>query len=238
MSKKTKKDTGPGAIARLRNYLLTGFIVAAPIAATLYVIWLVVTLTDEWFKPWIPDIYNPDNYLPVSIPGIGLAFVIVVLVLLGFITVNFFGRRLINIGERLVNRMPLVRTVYNTFKQIIETVLAERSNSFQNAALLEYPRKGIWAIVFVATDTKGEVRDKLQTKERHVSVFLPTTPNPTSGFLLFVPESDLKYLDMSVEDAAKLVISAGLVTPETVADQLKKAKDPKSPKSRRSDQAK
>ena len=220
-----QKKHRPGAFSKLRKYLFTGFIVAAPIGATLYVIWLVVTLTDQWFKPWIPDIYNPDNYLPISIPGIGLVFVIVVLILLGFVTANFFGRTIIGWGERMVERMPLVRSIYKTFKQIIETVMAEHSSSFQYAAIIPYPRQGLWAIAFVATETKGEVATRLGEDEKFVSVFLPTTPNPTSGFLLFVPEKDVIYLDMSVEDAAKLVISAGLVSPEKLPTLEKKSKD-------------
>lgn len=218
--KMTKPDNSkknrPGALARLRNYLFTGFIVAAPIGATLYIIWFVVTLTDKWFKPWIPDIYNPDNYLPISIPGVGLIFVVMMLIMLGFITANLFGRTIINWGERLVDRMPLVRSIYKTFKQIIETVLNENSASFQQAAIIPYPREGLWAVVFIATPAKGEVAEKLDTGDKMLSVFLPTTPNPTSGFLLFVPEKDIIYLDMSVEEAAKLVISAGLVMPETL----------------------
>ena len=203
-----------GLLARLRNYLITGFIVAAPIAATFYIVWLIVEITDKWFKPWIPSIYNPDNYLPIPIPGIGLIFVLIVLILLGFITINFFGWTLLSWGEKLVNRMPFVSSVYRTFKQIIETVMAERSSSFQKAVMIEYPRKGIWAIGFEATGAKGEVKRKLGEDNDIRSIFLPTTPNPTSGFLLFVKREDIIYLDMNIEDAARLVISAGLVTPE------------------------
>jgi uncharacterized membrane protein len=133
--------------------------------------------------------------------------------MIGFLTANLVGRSILAFGESLLDRMPLVRSLYKGLKQIFQTVLAEQSSSFKQAGLIEYPRRGLWSIVFVATDTKGEVNDKLPSEES-ISVFLPTTPNPTSGFLLFVPRKDIIILDMSVEEAAKMVISAGLVSPD------------------------
>ncbi len=200
--------------ARLRNYFFTGMIIAGPLGITFYLTWSFVEWVDGWVKPFIPDVYNPENYLPFAVPGLGLIVSFLVLTLLGFLTANFAGRTLVSYGELMLGRMPLVRNIYNGLKQIFETVLSQRGRSFQVAGLVEYPRRGLWAIVFLATDTIGEVADKIQIEDGVVSVFLPTTPNPTSGFLLFVPKRDFVRLDMSVEEAAKLVISAGLVSPE------------------------
>ncbi len=204
----------PGFMTRLRNYFLTGLVITGPLGITLYLTWSLIQWVDSWVKPLIPAIYNPENYLPFAVPGLGLVMSFVVLTIIGFLTANFVGRTLISYGEQVVGRMPLVRNLYSGLKQIFETVLSQRGNSFQKAAIIEYPRKGLWAIVFIATATKGEVSGKITPHPELVSVFLPTTPNPTSGFLLFVPKTDIIELDMSVEDAAKLVISAGLVTPE------------------------
>ncbi|WP_417668633.1 DUF502 domain-containing protein [Roseibium sp.] len=200
-------------VTRLRNYLLTGLVITGPIGITLWLTWTFIHWVDGWVKPLVPAAYNPETYLPFSVPGLGLIVAAVLLTIVGFLAANFMGRSLLSFGESLVGRMPLVRNLYSGLKQIFETVLDERGNSFSKAALIEYPRKGLWAIVFIATDTKGEVERKLKDKADTVSVFLPTTPNPTSGFLLFVPKQDVVELSMSVEDAAKLVISAGLVNP-------------------------
>ncbi len=212
MSDSPKKISG---VMRLRNYFLTGFIVCAPLAVTAYLTWSFIGWADSWVKPYIPEVYNPDSYLPFSIPGFGLVVALILITLIGFMTANIIGRTIVNYGEYMLGRMPLVRNIYSVLKQILETVLSERTNSFKHVGLIEYPRKGLWAIVFIATDTEGEVREELNPKAGDtIAVFLPTTPNPTSGFLLFVPKSDVKILSMSVEEGAKLVISAGLVTPE------------------------
>ncbi|KZM49188.1 membrane protein [Labrenzia sp. OB1] len=204
----------PGAATRVRNYFLTGLVITGPIGITLWLTWTIIKWVDGWVKPFVPKIYNPDTYLPFPIPGFGLIVAFFVLTIVGFLAANFLGRSLISIGENIVGRMPLVRNIYNGLKQIFETVLDQRGSSFTKAALIEYPRRGLWAIVFISTDTKGEVARRLKDAAETVSVFLPTTPNPTSGFLLFVPKEDVVELNMSVEDAAKLVISAGLVSPK------------------------
>jgi uncharacterized membrane protein len=209
------KPVKHSAITRLRNYFLTGFIVVAPLTITMYLIWTFVEWVDGWIIPYIPDVYNPETYLPFDMPGVGLVIAIIIITMIGFMTASFVGRSVVNLGERILNRMPLVRNIYSGLKQIFQTVLSGKTGSFTKAGLLEYPRKGLWAIVFIATETKGEVDTRLSRKgDSTVSVFLPTTPNPTSGFLLFVPKSDIIILDMTVEEAAKLVISAGLVAPE------------------------
>ncbi len=201
-------------INRLRNYLLTGIIVAAPLTITAYLTASFIEFVDGLVKPWIPRSWNPENYVPFPLPGLGLVVGLVVLTTLGFLTANIVGRTVINIGEAILNRMPLIRTVYSALKQIFETALSERSRTFRQAGLIEWPRQGLWALVFIATDAKGEVGHKLAGSDDVISVFLPSTPNPTTGFLLFVPKRDVLVLDMSVEDAAKLIISGGLISPE------------------------
>lgn len=203
----------PGFGTRMRNYFLTGLIIVGPISITIYILWGFINIVDAWVKPLVPDAYNPDKYLPFAVPGAGLVFAVGGMIIIGALAANLFGRTIVGYGERVVGRMPVVRNVYKALKQIFETVLSQSNTSFKNVGLIEYPRKGLYAIVFIATDTSGEICDMLPDDARPVSVFLPTTPNPTSGFLLFIPRNEIKILDMSVEEGAKLVISAGLVTP-------------------------
>ncbi|MEO0383226.1 MAG: DUF502 domain-containing protein [Pseudomonadota bacterium] len=215
-------------MARLRNYFFTGVIVVAPITITGYLIWTFVTWVDRIVKPLIPPQYNPDTYLPFAVPGFGLLAGVLIVTMTGFLAANLVGRSVVNFGERLLDRMPLVRTLYRGLKQIFETVLNDRSDNFQSVGLIQYPRPGIWAVVFQSTETRGEVAAKIAGEygvEDLASVFLPTTPNPTSGFLLFVPRKDLIQLDMTVEDGAKLVISAGLVVPNHQEKLAKLAAD-------------
>lgn len=215
-------------MTRLRNYFLTGFIVCAPLAITAYIAWSFIGWVDSWVKPYIPSRYNPDTYLPFPVPGFGLIVALVLITLIGFLTANFIGRSIVRQGEHLLDRMPLVRSIYRGLKQIFETVLSNKADMFQTVALIEYPRRGLWAIVFVSSEKKNEVSARLEGKEEHpVAVFLPSTPNPTTGFLLYVAREDIIELSMTVEEAAKLVISAGLVSPEhpAIAPHLP-AKDP------------
>ena len=203
---------------RLRNYFLTGLVIAAPISITIYLTWSFVNAVDRFVKPLIPRVYNPETYLPISLPGLGLIFAVLFLILLGFLTANLIGRSIVGFGESLVDSMPFVRTIYRALKQIFETVLSQTNNSFQHVGLMEYPRKDVWAIVFVSTDASGEiphrVADHTGVEEPMMAVFMPSTPNPTTGFLMMVPARDVIILDMTVEEAAKFVISAGLVTPD------------------------
>lgn len=214
----------PGIFARVRGNFLAGLIIVAPIGLTFYFIWTIVGWVDGWVWPFVPSAYhpealinrffgNPENPISINVRGIGMFIFLVFTVLVGWIGKGLMGRSLIRLGERLVERMPVVRPIYNGVKQIAETVFSQRDTSFDKACLVEYPRKGIWAIAFISINAKGEVFTKLSDGEEFATVFLPTTPNPTSGFLLFLPRADVKELDMSVEDAAKLVISAGLVYP-------------------------
>ena len=224
-SDEAKRRNKPSVIARLRSNFLAGLIIVAPIGMTIWLIWTVVGWVDSWVWPFIPDAYQPtallngllgrdaDNLVEVNVRGVGVVIFLIFTILVGWIGKGLIGRSFLGIGERLVDRMPVVRSIYNAVKQIAETVFSQRETSFDKACIVEYPRRGIWAIAFISTNAKGEIDAKLNDGEPFVTVFLPTTPNPTSGFLLFLPKRDVKPLDMTVEDAAKLVISAGLVYP-------------------------
>jgi uncharacterized membrane protein len=207
----TKKQHALGFGQRMRAYLLTGILITAPAAITIYAAWVFIGFVDGQITPLIPGKYNPETYLPFAVPGLGLIVLILALMLVGALTAGFFGRIWIKLSEQLLNRMPVIRTLYNAVKQILETVLAQQSNAFREAVLVEYPRRGIWAIAFITGRTEGEVQNV--TEEECINIFLPTTPNPTSGFLLFVPKRDLVSLSMSVEEAIKMVISGGIITP-------------------------
>ena len=217
-------------LARLRTSFLTGIVVIAPVALTLWLIWSVIGWFDGFVLPFVPDTYRPEKIintifgydLKLNIRGVGVVVFLVFATLVGWLAKGLIGRSFIKYAENLVDRMPVVRSFYSGIKQIAETVFAQQERSFEKACMIEYPRKGIWAIGFISTTAKGEIAELNSSKGPMVSVFVPTTPNPTSGFLLFFPKTDIIELDMSIEDAAKLVISAGLVYPPT------KKKSPKS----------
>lgn len=213
MKRKKLADNKTSIFQKTRSNFLTGLILVAPVTLTGYLVWWAINFFDEKVIPLIPLIYNPETYLNQSIPGLGVILFLLFTTLIGAITKGFFGRQVVKLGELLVAKTPVVRTIYNALKQILETAVKNSNESFQSACLVQYPRPGIWAVAFISTQTVGEVSSKIKRKDL-VSVFLPTTPNPTSGFLLFVPRTDIRVLDMSVEDAAKLVISAGLVVPK------------------------
>ena len=210
-------------LARLRTSFLTGIVVIAPVALTLWLIWSVIGWFDGFVLPFVPDAYRPEQILntifgydlKLNIRGVGVVVFLVFATLVGWLAKGLIGRSFIRYAENLVNRMPVVRSFYSGIKQIAETVFAQQERSFEKACMIEYPRKGIWAIGFISTTAKGEIAERNSSKGPMVSVFVPTTPNPTSGFLLFFPRADIIELEMSIEDAAKLVISAGLVYPPT-----------------------
>ncbi len=197
--------------ARIRAYFFAGILITAPVAITFYLAWLVITFIDSKVTALIPARYNPETYLPFALPGLGVVIIVVVLILIGFFAAGFIGRLLIRMYEGILARMPVIRNIYGAVKQIIETILAQQSAAFRQAVLVEYPRRGLWAIAFITGRTEGEVQNL--TDEEVVNIFLPTTPNPTSGFLLFVPRRDMIPLSMTVEEAIKMVISGGIVTP-------------------------
>lgn len=199
--------------ARLRNYFLTGLVIVGPVTITVYIVWWFINAVDLWVKPLLPDVYNPDRFLGVRIPGIGLVVAIVGLMCIGALAANLIGRTLISYSELMVGRMPFVRNVYRGLKQIFETVLTQKGGTFKHVALIEFPAKGLWSVVFVAAEAKGEIQQKIGQDAPMVGVFLPTVP-PTTGYVVYVDKRNVVYLDMSVEDAAKLLLSAGLVMPE------------------------
>ena len=201
-------------IVRFRRFFFTGFLVTAPILITLYVTWIVITFIDAKVAGLLPEYLDFRKAFPYQIPGIGLLIVIIFITFVGSLTPGLIGRTLLKAGESIVSRMPVVRSMYSAIKQIMETVMSTNSNSFREVVLVEYPRKGLWVIAFVTGDTKGEISKVLNRNKNLINIFVPTTPNPTSGFLLFVPKKDLHYLNMSVEQAVKLVISGGIVFPE------------------------
>ena len=199
-------------VARLRGYLIAGVLVIAPITITAWLTITIVNFVDNRVEKLIPPSYNPETYLPFSLPGLGFVIAIIFLILVGMLTANFMGRFFLRIGERILDRLPVVRSLYGATKQIFETVFANQSEAFREVVMVEYPRKGMWVIGFLTGRTKGEVQKK--TASDTVNIFVPTTPNPTSGFLLFVPKKDVQKMDMSVEEGIKLVVSAGIVTPD------------------------
>ena len=212
-----------GLFSRLRANFLTGIVVIAPVGLTIWLIWSLVGWVDGFVLPLVPNQYQPDKMLQdllgldpsvqINVRGIGVVIFLLFTVIVGWTAKGLIGRSMISFAEGLVERTPVVRSIYSGIKQISETVFAQSERSFEKACLIEYPRRGIWAIGFISTNTKGEIAARGNDGRPMLSIFVPTTPNPTSGFLLFFPEDDVMVLDMTVEDAAKLVISAGLVYP-------------------------
>jgi uncharacterized membrane protein len=215
---KTDADGRPGfgLLARLRNYFFAGVLVTAPISITVWITWNIVAFVDSRVTPLMPPAWNPESYLPFSVPGIGVLAVFIVLTLVGMFATGLIGRLLTTAYERLLNGLPVIRSVYGATKQIFETVLAQRSNAFRQVVLVQYPRPDSWALAFVTAATEGDVARK--APEESINVFLPTTPNPTSGFLLFVPKAEAKVLTMTVEEGAKMIISGGIITPPAPAE--------------------
>lgn len=203
---------------RVRNYFLTGLVVAGPVLITAYLTWSFITWVDDLVRPFIPPAYRPETYLPWPVPGTGLVIAFVALTLLGFLTANLVGRTLVELGESLLNRMPIVRPVYKTMKQIFETLFSKTGSSFRQVGLVEFPAPGMWSLVFVSLPPSADLAARLPAGE-HVSAFMPCTPNPTTGFFFFVPRKDIVVLDISVESAMTLLISAGMVQPDNDAQK-------------------
>jgi uncharacterized membrane protein len=201
------------AAGRIRNYFLTGLVVAGPVLVTAWLTWSFITWVDNVVRPFIPPMYRPETYLPWPIPGTGLVLAFVFLTLLGFLTANLVGRKLVELGEKVLSRMPIVRPVYKTMKQIFETLFSKTGSSFRQVALVEFPAPRMWSLVFLSQPPGGDLASRLPEGE-HVSAFMPCTPNPTTGFFFYVPRKDLIVLDITVESAMTLLISAGMVQPD------------------------
>ncbi len=206
----------------IRNRFFTGVIIALPIVATVMAVTWIVQKIDNNVLGLIPAPWNPKTYIGFDIPGLGLIISFVLLFLLGVIASNFIGNSIIKAGERLLERVPVVSPVYSSLKQIVTTVAQQKDRAFRDVCLLEYPRPGLWAIGFVTADLSGAPAKELP--EGYVCVFVPTTPNPTSGFLLFSKEEDIKILDMTPEEGAKMIISGGMVSSNEMIEKTKTSK--------------
>jgi uncharacterized membrane protein len=213
-------ETHTGVVGRLRNYFLTGLVITGPVAITLYLTWWFVTWVDGLVRPFVPIAYRPETYLPFGVPGSGLVVAVVALTLLGFLTANLIGRTLLDLGERILGRIPAVRAIYRAMKQVFETLFSGKGSSFRRVGLVEFPSPGMWSIVLISQPPSADVANSLPGQEEHISVFLPCSPNPTTGFFFYVPKSKIIEVEMSAEEAATLIMSAGVVQPGS--DQQKK----------------
>src|ERR1700749_1446696 len=201
-----------GLVGRLRNYSLTGLVVAGPVAVTAWLIWWFVTWVDNLVRPLIPIAYRPETYLPIALPGFGRIIAFVALTLLGFLTANLVGSSVVSFGEGVLSRMPIVRPIYRTTKQIFQTLFSAGESSFRRVGLVEFPAPGMWSLVFLTQPPSAPIAAHLPQTE-HISAFLPCTPNPTTGFFFYVPRADVIDLDITVEQAMSLLISAGIIQP-------------------------
>lgn len=205
---------------RVRGYFLAGVLVTAPIGITLWLTWNLLFFVDDKVKLLIPDAYTPKYSAPFTIPGFGLVALVISLILIGMLAAGLIGRTLIRIGEGIVARMPVLRGIYAASKQVIETVIGQNATSFREVVLVEFPRRDCWTLGFITGAPGAEIQRA--GKDELVNVFLPTTPNPTSGYLIFVPRRDVVKLSMTVEDGIKFVVSGGIVTPPGPAERAKK----------------
>src|SRR6201998_49333 len=205
--------TPHGVMARFRNVFLPGLVVAGPVAIPLYLTWWFVTWVDGLVRPFVPIAYRPETYLPFGLPGSGLIVAVAALTRLGFLTANLIGRTLVDLGENLLGRIPAVRAIYRGLKQVFETLFSGHGSSFRRVGLVEFPSPGMWSIVLISQAPNEDVARSLPGQEEHISVFLPCAPNPTTGFFFYVPKSKVIEVDMSAEDAATLIMSAGVVQP-------------------------
>jgi uncharacterized membrane protein len=199
---------------RLRSWFFTGLVVFGPVAVTAYVAWFVINTIDGWVKAWLPLGLLPDSYLPLHVPGIGVVIALVGLTFLGFLTANIIGRTLVSFSEAMLDRMPVVRGLYKGLKQVFETVFSQSGSQFRKVGLVEFPVKGSWSIVFISSDAGSVVSRALPGEKPMISVFMPCTPNPTTGFFFYIAASDVIELPITADEAAKLIMSAGLIQPE------------------------
>ena len=211
MSEDHSNPSKTSMAVRFRRYLLTGIVVTAPISITIFLTYQFLTFIDKRVVSLLPQEVYDSLSDGITIPGVGLFIAIGFFIIVGWFATNFLGKLVISMSEYIVDRVPVIRTIYAAIKQIFETIMASQSQAFREVVMLEYPRKGIWSIGFVTGRSEGEVQRL--TDQETINVFVPTTPNPTSGYLLFVPRNELKYMEMTVEEGVKLVISGGIISP-------------------------
>src|SRR5215475_6885061 len=202
-----------GVGSRVRTYFLTGLVVAGPVAITFYLVWAFVTWVDDLVRPFIPFAYRPETYLPVKVPGFGLIIAFLALTVVGFLTANLVGKTLVGVGETILERVPIVRPLYRGLKQVFETLFSKSGSTFRTVGLVEFPAPGMWSLVFLSTPPGADIMAHMPSQEDYVSVFMPCTPNPTTGFFFYVPHREVIALDISVEEAAKLIMTAGMIQP-------------------------
>ncbi|MBM3609116.1 MAG: DUF502 domain-containing protein [Alphaproteobacteria bacterium] len=204
----------PAFGAGIRTWFLTGLIIAGPVAVTGWIVWWFVTTVDNLVRPLVPASIAPERWLPFHIPGIGVVIAFLGLTLLGFLTANLAGRTLVRISETILDRMPVVRGIYKSLKQLFETVFSQQGSGFRRVGLVQFPSEGMWSLVFISAPPTGIIAENIEGTSEYTSVFLPCTPNPTTGFYFYLPKKDVIEIALSPEDAAKLIMSAGLIQPE------------------------
>jgi len=207
--------------AGIKTWFVTGLIIAGPLAVTGSLVWWFINSVDKLVKPLVPPYLLPDYYLPVPVPGVGVVIAFVAITFLGFLAANLAGRTMIRLGETILERMPIVRSIYKSVKQVFETVFSQQGTSFRRVGLVQFPNKGMWSIVFISSPPSQTLNDHLPIEDEHMSVFLPCTPNPTTGFYFYLPKADVVEIPLTPEQAAKLIMSAGMIQPE-VQGQLAK----------------
>jgi uncharacterized membrane protein len=194
----------------LKNIFITGIIAIIPVGVTLYIFFFLINMMDKLLNI-IPPRFHPDQVFPFHIPGLGIVFTIILILIVGIIVQSYIGKQFVHLGEWIVSKIPFVNGIYNAVKKLVESILGDKGQSFKKVALIEYPRKGLYSVAFVTGMSEGEIQEK--TVGRSVNLFVPTTPNPTSGFYIMIPESDVIDLDMTVEEAFTLIISGGMISP-------------------------
>ena len=204
MVKKQKKRS---ILAKIRNYFIAGVVVLIPIGITIYLTLFLVSITSKI----LPKEINPNHYLPYNVPGVEILMSVILITLIGFLSLSFIGRRLLDVFNNILKKIPILRTIYSAIVQMTET-FTKSDNNKKNVVLVEYPRKGSWAVGFATRENTGEISNK--TQQKLINVFIPTTPNPTSGFLLMFPKEDVIYLDLTFEEASKFIVSAGTSNPD------------------------
>ena len=204
MVKKQKKRS---ILAKIRNYFIAGVVVLIPIGITIYLTLFLVSISSKI----LPQEINPNHYLPYNIPGVEILMSVILITLIGFLSLSFIGRKLLDVFDNILKKIPILRTIYSAIVQMTET-FTKSDNKKKNVVLVEYPRKGSWAVGFATRENTGEISNK--TQQKLINVFIPTTPNPTSGFLLMFPKEDVIYLDLTFEEASKFIVSAGTSNPD------------------------